>query len=309
MREQPLRHLTTIKSLSQKTIHNLLAKSEHYLKNNILQNTTCNILQGQIVTNLFFESSTRTRHSFIVAAKRLNAIVLNPHLPHTAISKGESLLDTIHTFEAIGTRFFVIRHADNGVPEWIATQVKKSSIINGGDGTNQHPTQALLDLLTIHQRKNNWKELTVAIIGDIVHSRVANSLIDALSILKISQIRLVGPSGLLPSYSEQKNISIHHALEDGIRNADVIVALRLQKERVPDTTISEFKTFHENFYLSAEKLSLAKPDAIVMHPGPMNRHVEIAPEVADGPQSVILQQVQNGVAVRMAVFDLLSGNI
>lgn len=305
--QRPLQHLLTMKSLSRDIIEKILNKADRFLKKVIAKNATTDSLKGRIVANLFFEPSTRTRNSFIIAAKRLNAtVVLNPSLPHCALAKGESLLDTIWTFEAMGVSDFIIRHAQRGIPEWIAQELKTSAVvINAGDGANQHPTQALIDLLTIRQHKKSWSSLTVAIVGDIIHSRAAHSLIDGLTIMGVPKIHLVAPTKLLPDHEKSENIKRFDCLEDGIKGVDIIVTSRIQKERYEKLDDTEFKFFQEHFCLTAKKLTLAKPDAIVMHPGPMNRGIEIVSEVADGPQSFILQQVKNSIAVRMAIFDIL----
>ncbi|WP_423063227.1 aspartate carbamoyltransferase catalytic subunit [Candidiatus Paracoxiella cheracis] len=302
-----LQHLISMKSLDRDMIEAILNKAEYFLHDAIPNNKVTDSLKDRIVANLFFEPSTRTRNSFIIAAKRLNAtVVLNPHLPHSAVVKGESLLDTIWTFEAMGVSDFIIRHAENGLPEWVSQELKTSAaVINAGDGTNQHPTQALIDLLTIRQHKKSWESLTVTIIGDIIHSRVAHSLIDGLTLMGVAQIHLVAPPKLLPDHELPENILTFNSLEDGIKDSDVIVTLRIQKERHEKLDDSEFNSFREHFCLTKQKLTLAKSNAIILHPGPMNRDVEIASEVADSSQSVILKQVHNGIGIRMAVFDLL----
>jgi len=300
--------LISINSLARDDIDKILHDGFSYLNTVINDNLVADSLKGRIVANLFFEPSTRTRNSFIIAAKRLGAtVVLNPHLPDSALVKGESLLDTIRTFEAMGVSDFVIRHAENGVPAWISQELKNSTtLINAGDGTNQHPTQALIDLFTIHQHKKSWDPLKIAIIGDIIHSRVAHSLIDGLNMMGVAGIHLVAPSNLLPKEHLPKKVLTFNSLEDGIKDVDVIVTLRLQKERHTALTDSEYNSFCKNFCLTEKALPLAKPDAIVMHPGPINRGVEITSEVADCSQSVILEQVKNGIAIRMSVFDFLA---
>ena len=302
-------HLLDLKSLNQDTMTTLFKRATYFLTNYINKNAMTDSCRGKVIANLFFESSTRTRNSFNIAAHRLGATIISPEMQSTALSKGESLLDTIHTFEAMGTSLFVIRHPENHTPAWVAERLHTQAVvINAGDGTNQHPTQGLIDLFTIQQYKTNWKSLSVAIIGDVLHSRVTHSLVDGLTLMQVPDIRLVAPPYLSPEISTNPHIKIIHSFQEGIKDVDVVVSLRLQKERMSEKNRAETKTFHDIFGLTTEKLKLAKPDAIVMHPGPMNRHIEIAPEVADGPQSVILKQVRNGVAMRMAIMDSLLPN-
>lgn len=301
-------HLLSITDLQQSTITRLLDRAEYFLHEVIQKDQCVKTLSGKVVANLFFEPSTRTQYSFTIAAKRLGAIVLNPLMSHTSTVKGESLLDTVHTFMAMGTRLIVIRHKEERVPEWLAKEIgHRASIINGGDGCLHHPTQALLDLLTIRQYKNNFNDLKVTIIGDIAHSRVARSLIQGLKIMGCTQIRLVAPPEFLPQEVKTWGVECFHNIRTGIAEADVVVALRIQLERfsLPPST-PEPAQFFEKFRLSAEHLQLAHPQAIIMHPGPMNRETEITSPVADGPQSVILQQITNGVAIRMAVMEWLN---
>jgi aspartate carbamoyltransferase catalytic subunit len=302
------RHLLSINSLDQQTIVTLLDKAEFYLKT---EHKLYQDLSGHIITNLFFEPSTRTLNSFCIAANRLGAITLAPILSMSATLKGESLLDTIFTFEAMGTDVFIIRHSDNHTAEFIASEVTSHvSIINAGDGENQHPTQALLDLLTIRQHKKDFNNLKVAIIGDIVHSRVAKSLIQALNIMQTQEIRLIAPKSLLPENSESNiNTYIYDNLQQGLSDVDVIVTLRIQKERMLETEFPNEEQFYQEYGLTVRSLSYAKPNVIVMHPGPMNRGIEIDSEVADGTHSVIRQQVTNGVAIRMAIMSYLNLSI
>jgi len=297
-------HLLDMKSLSRDQINAILKRANHFLTNYVLKNRATDTLTGKLVANLFFEPSTRTRNSFEVASKRLGAIILNPELSLSALNKGESLLDTVHTFEALGVNIAIVRHEENGVPAWLSDQVSSCTIINAGDGYHQHPTQGLIDLFTIQQHKSDWSTLTVTIVGDIFHSRVTNSLVDGLTMMGVKDIRLVGPPTLLPKKPNDDHIKVLESLEDGLTNSDVIVALRLQKERMHAEQIPDASDFQQQYCLTANKLKLAKPDAIVMHPGPINRDVEIAADVADSSQSVILQQVKNGVAVRMAVLEM-----
>ena len=264
------------------------------------------ILRDMSVANLFFEPSTRTRNTFEIAAKRTSAKTINVDLANSATKKNETLMDTMHTLKAMQIDMFVIRHQQNGLPHRIAENLEGVSIINAGDGINAHPTQALLDMLTIRQHKNSFDNLSVAIIGDIRHSRVARSDIQAMKTLGTTDIRLIAPETL--HYKEETpGLGRFDNLEHGIEGADVIISLRLQKERMIAADIPDEQTYFDSFGLTTENLKLAKPDAIVMHPGPVNRGIELSSKVADGAQSVILQQVTNGIAVRMAVMEILAG--
>lgn len=306
-----MKHLLSITDLDRSSIHRLLDRAEYFLNHPIKKETCETVLAGKVVANLFFEPSTRTQYSFVVAAERLGAIVLNPVMSQTSTIKGESLLDTMRTFIAMGSKIIVIRHKEDHIPEWLAKEVGgQASIINAGDGCLNHPTQALLDLLTIRQHYPNFQNLTVSIIGDIAHSRVARSLIQGLKIMGCSQIRLVAPPEFLPEEVAHWGVTCFHSLNEGIKQADVIVALRIQLERfsLPPST-PEPAQFFEKFRLSREQLKLANPHAMVMHPGPINRETEITSEVADGPQSVILKQILHGVAVRMAVLESLGAQV
>lgn len=298
-------HLLTIKALSKESILSILEKAEYYLQNYIEKSSSSHLLAEAVVANLFFESSTRTRNSFEIAAKRLGAMVLSPAMQSSSLLKGESLLDTIQNLVAMGVSIFVIRHGENGIPEWLANRASAhTTFINAGDGTHQHPTQALTDLLTIQQHHSDWSSLRITIIGDIIHSRVAHSLLDALQLMGVLEIRLVGPLELLPNENLPPKIKVFHQLNDALPESDVIVTLRIQKERMQGENTPDSHAFYQQYGLTREKLALAKPTAIVMHPGPMNRGIEIDSEVADGAQSVILKQVRNGVAIRMAVLSL-----
>lgn len=264
------------------------------------------ILRDMSVANLFFEPSTRTRNTFEIAAKRTSAKTINVDLANSATKKNETLMDTMHTLKAMQIDMFVIRHQQNGLPHRVAENLEGVSIINAGDGINAHPTQALLDMLTIRQHKKSFDNLSVAIIGDIRHSRVARSDIQAMKTLGTTDIRLIAPDTL--HYKEETpGLERFDSLEQGIEGADVIISLRLQKERMIAADIPDEQTYFDSFGLTTENLKLAKPDAIVMHPGPINRGIELSSEVADGLQSVILQQVTNGIAVRMAVMEILAG--
>jgi aspartate carbamoyltransferase catalytic subunit len=263
------------------------------------------LLRGKTVVNLFFEASTRTRSTFELAAKRLSADVLNININTSAASKGESLFDMLRNLEAMASDMFVVRHAQSGAAHFIAESVTPGvAIVNAGDGWHAHPTQAMLDMLTIRQNKGKFEGLKVAIIGDILHSRVARSQICALNTLGVDEIRVIAPNTLLPTKVESLGVTVFNNLEQGLADIDVIIMLRLQKERMHGALLPSEQEYFKLYGLTQEKLKCAKPDAIVMHPGPINRGVEIESEVADGPQSVILDQVTNGIAIRMAVMSM-----
>lgn len=262
-------------------------------------------LRGKTTVNLFYEPSTRTRTSFELAAKRLSTDVINFSVPTSSVVKGESLIDTALTVQALGADFIIIRHASSGVPYLLAKHLH-ASVINAGDGTNEHPTQALLDAFTIQEKKRKIEGLVIAIVGDIAHSRVAKSNIYCLTALGAS-VRLVGPPTLIPEYLRETGVSIFHNIEEGLRDVDVLIMLRIQMERQGKGFFPSTEEYAKNWGLTPERLSLAKGDVIVMHPGPMNRGIEIVSEVADGSRSVILDQVTNGIAVRMSIMYLLSG--
>ncbi len=297
-------HLLDIKSLAPKTIEQLLDKADDFLDDKDWTLNYRHFLKGCAVANLFFESSTRTRISFELAAHYLGADVINVPIDVSAINKGETIIDTLHTLEAMGISHVVMRHGDDNAAHDMAQQLSQpsSALINAGSGRCFHPTQALLDALTIRRHKKTFSNLCVAIIGDVLHSRVASSLMTILQKLGVVNIRWVGPERLLPTeYPE--GVCGFHQLEEGLNNADVVVALRLQKERMQEALIPNDDAFFTSFGLTEARLQFANPDAIVMHPGPINRGIEIASEVADGPQSTILEQVRHGVAIRMAVLD------
>ena len=271
------------------------------------------LLRGKSVFNLFFENSTRTRTTFEIAANRLSADIINLDIPTSSTSKGESLMDTIDNLVAMQADIFVVRHNISRAPIEIANHVPGYvHVINAGDGSHQHPTQGLLDAYTIRYFKHDFSELKVAIIGDILHSRVAKSNIHALTTLGCNDIRAIGPESLLPSDLAKDlsslGVKIFHKVEDGIKDADVVMTLRIQKERIDQGQVPEGAEFFKQFGLNRERLAIAKSDAIVMHPGPMNRGVEIDSAVADGNQSVILNQVTFGIAIRMAVMSIVAGN-
>jgi aspartate carbamoyltransferase catalytic subunit len=266
------------------------------------------LLRGKTLVNLFFEPSTRTLTTFELAAKRLSADVLKVNVSTSATAKGESLLDMLRNLESMHCDMFIVRHAESGAAHFIASHVAPHiSVINAGDGRHAHPTQALLDLFTIRRHKKEFAPLTVAIVGDIMHSRVARSQIHGLTTLGVNEVRVVGPKTLIPSAVQSLGVHVYHDMEEGIADADVIIMLRLQKERMYGASLPSEHEYFQRYGLTLDKLAAAKPDAIVMHPGPINRAVEIQSEVADGPQSVILEQVSNGLAVRMAVMSMVLG--
>jgi aspartate carbamoyltransferase catalytic subunit len=262
-------------------------------------------LRGKTAVNLFFEPSTRTRTSFELAAKRLSTDVINFSVPTSSVVKGESLIDTALTVQALGADFIIIRHSSAGVPHLLAKKLR-ASVINAGDGTNEHPTQALLDAFTIRERKGRIEGLDIALVGDIIHSRVAKSNIYGLTKLG-ANVRLIGPPTLIPREMEDFGVRVLHSMEEGLKDVDVVMMLRIQMERQGKGFFPSTEEYSKNWGLIQERLLLAKDDVIVMHPGPMNRGIEISSEIADGPRSVILEQVTNGLAVRMAVMYLLAG--
>ena len=267
------------------------------------------LLRGKSVFNLFFEPSTRTRTTFEIAAKRLSADVINLNIAASSQTKGETLLDTVANLSAMQADLFVVRHASSGAPYLIARHVKPHEhVVNAGDGRHAHPTQGLLDLYTIRHYKGDFANLTVAIVGDVLHSRVARSLIQGLKILGAPDVRVIGPRTLIPTGVESMGVRVFHDMHEGLAGCDVVVMLRLQSERMRGALLPSAQEFFKHYGLTDEKLARASRDAIVMHPGPMNRGVEIDSPVADGPQSVILPQVTFGIAVRMAVMSIVAGN-
>ncbi|GAB6046654.1 aspartate carbamoyltransferase catalytic subunit [Methyloparacoccus murrellii] len=300
-----LRHFLTIEGLNRALLESIMDTAESFAS--VTEQTVKKVplLRGKTIVNLFFETSTRTRTTFELAAKRLSADVLTVNIATSATTKGESLLDTIRNIEAMHVDMFVVRHAHSGAAHFIARHVAPHiSVINAGDGRHAHPTQAMLDVFTIRKHKPDFGKLTVAIVGDVLHSRVARSEIHALRTLGVREIRVVGPRTLIPSDIETLGVRIHHDLDTGLREADVIIMLRLQRERMSGGFIPSAHEYYARFGLTAARLTLAKPDAMVMHPGPINRGVEMESRVADGSQSVILQQVTHGIAIRMAVMSM-----
>ena len=299
-------HLLSIEGLPQAVLHQILDTAGTFLSVNEREVKKVPLLRGKSVFNLFFENSTRTRTTFEIAAKRLSADVINLDIARSSTAKGESLLDTIANLSAMHADMFVVRHGESGAPYLIAQHCAPHvHVVNAGDGRHAHPTQGLLDMYTIRHYKQDFTKLTVAIVGDIVHSRVARSDIHALTTLGVPEVRAVGPKTLVPGDLKEMGVRVCHDMAEGIRGADVIIMLRLQNERMSGAMLPSAGEFFKNYGLTQEKLSLAKPDAIVMHPGPINRGVEIDSSVADGRQSVILPQVTFGIAVRMAVMSML----
>jgi aspartate carbamoyltransferase catalytic subunit len=303
-----LRHLLTIDGLHQEHIIEILNKAEKFFSphGEIIQ---CSSLQGKTIANLFFEASTRTRSTFELAAKKLSANVLNLNISLSSTSKGESLRDTVRNLQAMQCQLFVIRHSTSGACHFVAEHLKPgSAIVNAGDGCHAHPTQALLDIFTIRKHRGDLRNLKVAIVGDILHSRVARSQIHALKIMETSEIRVIGPKTLIPAYIEHAGIPVFHDLTRGLKDVDVIMMLRLQTERMESGLLPKGNAYYRLYGLTAESLRYASPNALIIHPGPINRGVEIESELADSPQAVILDQVTNGIAVRMAVLSSLMEN-
>jgi len=304
-----LKHFLTIEGIPPLLLEEILDRSQQFVSLPNKAQVQAPLLRGKTVMNLFFENSTRTRTTFELAAKRLSADLVNMDIRTSSATKGESLLDTIRNLEAMGCDMFVVRHSSTGAAHFIARYCAPHiSVLNAGDGRHAHPTQAMLDMLTIRQHKGDFTPLRVAIVGDIKHSRVARSQIHALSTLCTGEIRIISPKTLIPQGIEDMGVSVYHEIEKGIKDVDVIIMLRLQHERMNTALLPSVREYYARYGLTEERLKLAKPDAIVMHPGPVNRGVEIDSRVADGPQSVIMQQVTNGIAVRMAVMSMVMGS-
>ncbi len=304
-----LQHLLSTEGLPKDIVYHILDTASNFVGE--VKKTP--LMLGKSVFNLFFENSTRTRTTFEIAAKRLSADVVNLNISASSTSKGESLLDTIDNLSAMQADMFVVRHSQSGAPYMIAkhlidTKQSHVRVVNAGDGRHAHPTQGLLDMYTIRHYKKDFTQLRVAIVGDILHSRVARSDIHALTTLGVPELRVIGPHTLLPGGLEALGVRVFTNIEQGLKDVDVIIMLRLQNERMSGALLPSAQEFFKSYGLTPERLSLAKPDAIVMHPGPMNRGVEIDSAVADGPQAVILPQVTFGIAVRMAVMSILAGN-
>ena len=302
-------HLLSIEGLPRAVLTHILDTASTFLAVNDREVKKVPLLRGKSVFNLFFENSTRTRTTFEIAAKRLSADVINLDIAKSSASKGESLLDTISNLSAMHADMFVVRHSESGAPYLIAQHCAPHvHVVNAGDGRHAHPTQGLLDMYTIRHYKKDFTKLRVAIVGDIVHSRVARSDIHALTTLGVPEIRAVGPKTLVPGNLAEMGVQVHHDMAEGIRDADVIIMLRLQNERMSGAMLPSAGEYFKSYGLTEEKLALAAPDCIVMHPGPINRGVEIDSAVADGRHSVILPQVTFGIAVRMAVMSIIAGN-
>ena len=305
-----LRHFLSIEGLPRELLTQILDTAESFSSVIGKPVKKVPLLRGRTVVNLFFEASTRTRTTFELAAKRLSADVLNLDIGTSSTVKGETLLDTLANLEAMQCDMFVVRHRDSGAAHFIARHVGPGvSVINAGDGRHAHPTQAMLDMFTIRQKKGDFAPLTVAIVGDIMHSRVARSEIHALNTLGAGEVRVIAPRTLLPPDIEDLGVRVFYKMEQGLKDVDVICMLRLQRERMEGAALPSEAEFYRQYGLNQQRLALAKPNAIVMHPGPINRGVEIESSVADGPRSVILPQVTNGIAVRMAVMAMAMGAV
>ncbi|MFZ6638784.1 aspartate carbamoyltransferase catalytic subunit [Undibacterium sp. TC4M20W] len=308
-----LQHLLTIDGLPKAIVNHILDTASSFVSVSDREVKKVPLMRGKSVFNLFFENSTRTRTTFEIASKRLSADVINLNIAASSTSKGESLLDTIDNLAAMHADMFVVRHATSGAPFLIAKHLNDTKqhhvhVVNAGDGRHAHPTQGLLDMYTIRHYKKDFTNLTVAIVGDVLHSRVARSDIHALTMLGVPEVRVIGPRTLLPGGLEQMGVRVFNNMDEGLKGVDVIIMLRLQNERMSGALLPSAQEYFKSYGLTPERLALAKPDAIVMHPGPMNRGVEIDSAVADGPQAVILPQVTFGIAVRMAVMSIVAGN-
>lgn len=302
-------HLLSIEGLPRETLTHVLDTAASFVSVADREVKKVPLLRGKSVFNLFFENSTRTRTTFEIAAKRLSADVINLDIARSSASKGESLLDTIANLSAMSADLFVVRHSESGAPFLIAQHVAPHvHVVNAGDGRHAHPTQALLDMYTIRHYRQDFSKLTVAIVGDVLHSRVARSDIHALLALGCPEVRVIGPKTLVPGDIAQMGVRVFHSLGEGLRGCDVVIMLRLQNERMSGALLPSSQEFFKSYGLTSERLAHAAPDAIVMHPGPINRGVEIDSAVVDGAQSVILPQVTFGIAVRMAVMSIVAGN-
>ena len=304
-----LHHLLSIEGLPGEILRQILDTAESFVGVTQREVKKVPLLRGKAIFNLFFEPSTRTRTTFEIAAKRLSADVINLAINVSSQTKGESVLDTVANLAAMQADMFIVRHSQSGAPHLIARHVSEDiHVVNAGDGRHAHPTQGLLDMFTIRHYKQDFTRLKVAIVGDILHSRVARSQIHALTTLGVPELRVIGPKTLLPMNVDNLGVHVYHDMAKGLKDVDVVMMLRLQNERMQGSFLPSPQEFFKFYGLTAEKLALAKPDAIVLHPGPMNRGVEIDSTVADGSQSVILPQVTFGIAIRMAVMSILAGN-
>ena len=301
-----LHHLLTLEGLPAEILWQILDTAKSFVGSKVKK---VPLLRGKSVFNVFFESSTRTRTTFEIAAKRLSADVINLNVAVSSHNKGESLLDTVDNLSAMHADMFVVRHGESGAPHFIARHVAPDiHVINAGDGRHSHPTQGLLDMYTIRHYKKDFANLRVAIVGDVLHSRVARSQIHAFTTLGVPEVRVIAPKTLLPANVEQLGVHVYNDMRQGLKDVDVITMLRLQNERMQGALLPSAQEFYKYYGLTDDKLALAKPDAIVLHPGPMNRGVEIDSSVADGKHSVILPQVTFGIAIRMAVMSIMAGN-
>ena len=304
-----LHHLLSLEGLPADVLKQILDTAESFVGVTQREVKKVPLLRGKAVFNLFFEASTRTRTTFEIAAKRLSADVINLAINVSSQSKGETVLDTVANLAAMQADMFIVRHAASGAPYLIAKHVAPDiHVVNAGDGRHAHPTQGLLDMYTIRHYKGDFTKLRVAIVGDILHSRVARSQIHALTTLGCPEIRVIGPKTLLPSHVDRLGVQVYADMRQGLKDVDVVMMLRLQNERMKGALLPSAQEFYKYYGLTEDKLALAKPEAIVLHPGPMNRGVEIDSSVADGRQSVILPQVTFGIAIRMAVMSILAGN-
>jgi aspartate carbamoyltransferase catalytic subunit len=311
-RNGELQHLLSIEGLPKSILNHILDTASSFVSISDREVKKVPLMRGKSVFNLFFENSTRTRTTFEIASKRLSADVINLNIAASSTSKGESLLDTIDNLAAMHADMFVVRHSQSGAPYLIAKHLNDTKqnhvhVVNAGDGRHAHPTQGLLDMYTIRHYKKDFTNLRVAIVGDILHSRVARSDIHALTTLGVPEVRAIGPHTLLPGGLEQMGVRVFTNMDEGLKDVDVIIMLRLQNERMSGALLPSAGEYFKSYGLTPERLALARPDAIVMHPGPMNRGVEIDSAVADGKQAVILPQVTFGIAVRMAVMSILAG--
>jgi aspartate carbamoyltransferase catalytic subunit len=301
--------LLSIEGLPKTIINQILDTAESFVGVAEREVKKVPLLRGKTVCNIFFENSTRTRTTFEIAAKRLSADVINLNVSTSSQSKGETILDTVDNLTAMHADMFVVRHSQSGAAHFIARHVEPHiHVINAGDGRHAHPTQGLLDVFTIRRYKPDLQNLRVALVGDVLHSRVARSEIHALTTLGVPEVRVIAPKTLLPEHVEKLGVHVYHDMAAGLKDVDVVMMLRLQNERMAGALLPSAQEYFKTFGLTQEKLAKAKPDAIVMHPGPMNRGIEIDSSVADGRQSVILPQVTYGIAVRMAVMSILAGN-
>ena len=300
-----LKHLLNVELLNLEHIKEIISLADYYDNEKIKK---FNDLNGKTIANLFFEPSTRTKTTFELASKKLSADFINIDVANSSTNKGESVLDMIKTLEAMNCDMFIVRHSVSGTPHYIAQEVGDNiAVINAGDGSHANPTQAMLDMYTIKKNKGGFQNLNISIVGDILHSRVAKSTIAALKVLSVKNINIVGPKNLMPDNINQLNANYVESLEEGIAEADVIIMLRLQKERMHEALIST-DDYYKEYGLTKQKLRAAKKDVIVMHPGPINRGIEIDSDVADGKHSVILDQVSSGIAIRMAIMSLIFKN-